>query len=88
MSRSGVLQVFRALQTEREAEACSTLVACLHKCLQPQAQKTSFHDSIETCLTLQVCQTPLDDMPGHAIIPLHTPCDAGTSALTGHHAHA
>ena len=72
MSRSGILQVFRALQTEREAEACSTLLACLHKCLQPHAQKSSFHDSIEICLTLQVCQTTLGDMPGHANTLLYT----------------
>lgn len=47
-------QVFRALQSSREAEACSTLLACLHKCLQPGLPKTSFHDSVEICLTLQV----------------------------------
>ena len=49
-------QVFRALQSEREAEACSTLLACLHKCLQPNAQKASYHDCVEVCLTLQVCR--------------------------------
>ncbi len=49
-------QVFRALQSEKEAEACSTLLACLHKCLQPNAQKAMYHDSVEICLTLQVCE--------------------------------
>ena len=48
------VQVFRALQSEREAEACSTLLACLHKCLQPNAQKALRHDCVESCLTLQV----------------------------------
>ena len=47
-------QVFRALQSSQEAEAASTLLACLHKCLQPSMPNTSFHDSVEICLTLQV----------------------------------
>ena len=51
-----VLQVFRALQSESEAEACSTLLACLHRCLQPNAQKTLYHECVEICLTLQVCE--------------------------------
>ena len=48
------VQVFRALQSGKEAEACSSLLACLHKCLQTSAQKSLCHDSVEICLTLQV----------------------------------
>lgn len=51
-------QVFRALQSSREAEAASTLLACLHKCLQPSMPSTSFHDTVEICLTLQVHPPP------------------------------
>ena len=75
-------QVFRALQSEKEAEACSTLLACLHKCLQPNAQKAMYHDSVEICLTLQglrisfhnphhTCMRPLRHAFIMAMKPVH-----------------